>query len=73
MGQDKRLKFLFFTVKILLNHETHALVAATRASAERHEKNVLRSFAPSLAEHFARGSELEQIIRENLKGIGYDF
>ncbi len=34
MGQDKRLKFLFFTVKILLNHETH----------ETHEKNVLRSF-----------------------------
>ena len=26
-----------------------------------------------LAEQFARGSELEKAIRENLKGIGYDF
>ena len=26
-----------------------------------------------LAERFARGSELEKTIRENLKGIGYEF
>jgi hypothetical protein len=26
-----------------------------------------------LAEQFARGGELEKSIRENLKGIGYDF
>jgi len=33
----------------------------------------MNSLTSRLAEQFARGSELEKIIRENLKGIGYEF
>jgi type I restriction enzyme M protein len=32
-----------------------------------------KSLTTKLAEQFARGSELEKSIRENLKGIGYEF
>ena len=33
----------------------------------------MNALTARLAEQFARGSELEKIIRENLKGIGYEF
>ena len=33
----------------------------------------MNSLTSRLAEQFVRGSELEKIIRENLKGIGYYF
>jgi type I restriction enzyme M protein len=33
----------------------------------------MSALTAKLAEQFARGSELEKMIRENLKGIGYEF
>ena len=33
----------------------------------------MNSLTSRLAEQFVRGNELEKSIRENLKGIGYDF
>jgi type I restriction enzyme M protein len=33
----------------------------------------MNALTAKLAEQFARGSELEKSIRENLKGIGYEF
>ena len=33
----------------------------------------MNALTARLAEQFARGSELEKVIRENLKGIGYEF
>jgi len=33
----------------------------------------MKALTAKLAEQFARGSELEQTIRDNLKGIGYEF
>jgi len=33
----------------------------------------MSALTTKLAEQFARGSELEKSIRENLKGIGYEF
>jgi len=33
----------------------------------------MKTLTDKLAEQFARGSELEKIIHENLKGIGYEF
>ncbi len=33
----------------------------------------MKTLTTKLAEQFARGSELEKTIRENLKGIGYEF
>jgi type I restriction enzyme M protein len=33
----------------------------------------MNALTAQLAEQFARGNELQQRIRENLKGIGYDF
>lgn len=33
----------------------------------------MKALTAKLAEQFARGAELEKTIRENLKGIGYDF
>ncbi|MFH1020159.1 MAG: hypothetical protein V1782_06045 [Pseudomonadota bacterium] len=33
----------------------------------------MSALTTKLAKQFARGSELEKSIRENLKGIGYEF
>jgi len=33
----------------------------------------MKALTAKLAEQFARGRELESLIRENLKGIGYEF
>lgn len=34
--------------------------------------NKMKALTAKLAEQFARGRELETLIRENLKGIGYE-
>jgi type I restriction enzyme M protein len=33
----------------------------------------MNALTAKLAEQFARGDELQKVIRENLKGIGYEF
>jgi len=33
----------------------------------------MKALTAKLADQFARGRELESLIRENLKGIGYEF
>ena len=33
----------------------------------------MQALTAKLAEQFARGNELQERIRENLKGIGYEF
>ena len=33
----------------------------------------MNALTTQLADQFARGNELQQRIRENLKGIGYEF
>jgi type I restriction enzyme M protein len=33
----------------------------------------MQALTAKLAEQFAKGNELEKTIRENLKGIGYEF
>jgi type I restriction enzyme M protein len=33
----------------------------------------MKDLTAKLAEQFARGRELETLVRENLKGIGYEF
>lgn len=33
----------------------------------------MKALTSKLAEQFAKGNELEKTIRENLKGIGYEF
>ncbi len=33
----------------------------------------MKSLTAQLAEQFARGDELQETIRQNLKGIGYEF
>lgn len=34
---------------------------------------IMKSLTAQLAEQFARGNELRQHFRENIKGIGYEF
>ena len=34
---------------------------------------IMKSLIAQFSEQFARGNELQQRIRENLKGIGYEF
>jgi type I restriction enzyme M protein len=79
MADNNELERTLWAAADKLRNNSHVLMPGRYVGTEEEADDgvpfdeKMKALTTKLAEQFAKGAELEKTIRDNLKGIGYEF